>query len=48
LGPKLLSRIAPARPGNIRYRVVPVIPGELAAEFVDGAAYGVLEVEPLL
>lgn len=33
--------------GNIEYRVVSVIPPELVAEFVDGAAVGVIEVEPL-
>jgi hypothetical protein len=33
--------------GNRRMRVLSVIPSELAAEFVDGAAYAVLEVEPL-
>ena len=33
--------------GNVRYRVVSVIPGEQVAEFVDGALYSVLEVEPL-
>jgi hypothetical protein len=37
--------------GNVHYRVVSVIPVELAAEFVDGALNGVLngvlEVEPV-
>jgi hypothetical protein len=34
--------------GNIRYRVVSVIPDALAAEFVDEPLNGVLEVEPPL
>ena len=33
--------------GNLHWRVVSVIPEALAAEFVDDAVYGVLEVEPL-
>lgn len=33
--------------GNRHYRIVSVIPIELAAEFVDDAEVGVLEVEPL-
>ncbi len=33
--------------GNVHYKVVSVIPVELAAEFVDGPLNGVLEVEPL-
>jgi hypothetical protein len=34
--------------GNVRYRVVSVIPAELVAEFVDdGPLVGVIEVEPL-
>jgi hypothetical protein len=33
--------------GNQRMRVLSVIPAELAAEFVDGAVYAVLEVEPV-
>jgi hypothetical protein len=33
--------------GNVRYRVVSVIPVGLVEEFVDDALYGVLEVEPL-
>ena len=33
--------------GNVHYRVVSVIPVELAAEFVDGPLNGVLEVEPV-
>ena len=33
--------------GNVHWRVVSVIPEEFAAEFVDDAVYGVLEVEPL-
>ena len=33
--------------GNRQYRVLSVIPVELAAEFVDDAEVGLLEVEPL-
>jgi hypothetical protein len=34
--------------GNVRWRVVSVIPAELAAEFVEGGPLvGVIEVEPL-
>lgn len=33
--------------GNVHYRVLSVVPVELAAEFVDGPLNGVLEVEPL-
>lgn len=33
--------------GNVRYRVVSVIPAEKVAEFVDGPCVGVIEVEPL-
>ena len=34
--------------GNVRYRVVSVIPAELVAEFIDdGPHIGVIEVEPL-
>ncbi len=33
--------------GNVHYKVVSVIPAELASEFVDEPLYGVLEVEPL-
>jgi hypothetical protein len=33
--------------GNIHYRIVSVIPVELAAEFVDGPDVGLIEVEPL-
>ena len=33
--------------GNVHWKVVSVIPAEFAAEFVDGALNGVLEVEPL-
>ena len=33
--------------GNVHWRVISVIPVELAAEFVDGPLNGVLEVEPL-
>jgi hypothetical protein len=33
--------------GNIRYRVVSVIPAEKVAEFVDGPDVGIIEVEPL-
>jgi hypothetical protein len=32
--------------GNIRYRVTAVVPVARIEEFVDGAEYGVLEVEP--
>jgi hypothetical protein len=32
--------------GNQRVRVTAVIPVELAAEFVDGAVYSTLEIEP--
>jgi hypothetical protein len=33
--------------GNVRYRVVSVIPAEKVAEFVDGPNVGIIEVEPL-
>ena len=33
--------------GNRKMRVLSVIPTEVAGEFVDGATYAVLEVEPL-
>jgi hypothetical protein len=33
--------------GNRRMRVRSVIPVERAGEFVDGAAYAVLEIEPV-
>jgi hypothetical protein len=33
--------------GNLRWRVVSVIPEALAAEFVEEGVYGVLEVEPV-
>ena len=33
--------------GNQLVRVRSVIPVELAAEFVDGAGYGTLEIEPV-
>jgi hypothetical protein len=33
--------------GNVRYRVVSVIPADLVAEFVDGPDVGIVEVEPL-
>ena len=33
--------------GNVRYRVVWVIPAELVEEFVDGPEVGVLEFEPV-
>jgi hypothetical protein len=33
--------------GNVRYRVVSVIPGDKVAEFIDGADdVGIIEVEP--
>jgi hypothetical protein len=32
--------------GNQKLRVLAVVPVELAAEFVDGAVYGALVVEP--
>ena len=33
--------------GNREFKVTAVLPVELAAEFVDRALYGALEVEPL-
>jgi hypothetical protein len=34
--------------GNVRYRVVSVIPAEFVEEFIDdGPLVGVIEVEPL-
>jgi hypothetical protein len=34
--------------GNVRYRVLSVIPAELVAEFIDGPDdVGIIEVEPL-
>ena len=34
-------------PGNREFKVTAVLPVEVAAEFVDGALYGALEVVPL-